>query len=306
MQFPKDSPIDDPRAESGQPGFVRNGPAKATAAESSTYQESPLLNSEDQLKNTHLLRRGGLLAAVVASVALAGAVPASAAPGDGSAYGVKVDVQLLGAEAVKAGPLAAANTAGPTSNSLAKVNLTGVLTAGAINTEAKRDDNSGAVSAKASTADVALPLLKGTLGDVGVKLVEATCTATQKGVQGATNLVGANLGSIGAVDSTPAPNTQLKVGLGNLNVATIILNEQIKNQDGSLTVNAIHVKLLGQALNPLGSGDVIISSATCGPAGLPVPLASGAGMWIGFGLLGAIAVPIGIHVVRSRRSATTA
>lgn len=258
------------------------------------------------MKNTHLLRRGGLLAAVVASVALAGAVPASAAPGDGSAYGVKVDVRLLGHEAVKAGPFAAANTAGPTSNSLAKANLTGVLTAGVINTEAKRDNDSGAVSAKASTADVALPLLKSALGDVGVKLVEATCTATQKGVQGTTNLVGANLGSVGAVDSTPAPNTQIKVGLGNVNVATIILNEQIKNKDGSLTVNAIHVKLLGQALNPLGSGDVIVSSATCGPAGLPVPLASGTGMWIGFGLLGAIAVPIGIRVVRNRRAATTA
>jgi len=258
------------------------------------------------LKNTHLLRRGGLLAAVVASVALAGAAPASAAPGDGSAYGVKVDVKLLGLDAVKAGPLAEAKTAGPTTNSLAKANLTGILTAGAINTEAKRDDNSGAVTAKASTADVGLPLLKGALGDVGVKVVEATCTATQKGVQGATNLVGANLGSAGAVDATPAPNTQVKVGLGNANVATIILNEQIKNGDGSLTVNAIHVKLLGDALAPLGSGDVIVSSATCGPAGLPVPLASGAGLWIGLGLLGAVAVPVGIRVVRRRRPATTA
>lgn len=258
------------------------------------------------MKNTHLLRRGGLLAAVVASMALAGALPASAAPGDGSAYGVKVDVQLIGLAAVKAGPLAAANTAGPISNSLAKVDLPGVLTTGALNTEAKRDDDSGAVSAKASTADVALPLLRTALGDVGVELVEATCTATQEGVQGATNLVGAKLGSLGAVDSTPAPNTQLKVGLGSINIATITLNEQIKNKDGSLTVNAIHVRLLGEALTPLGSGDVIVSSATCGPAGLPVPLASGAGLWIGFGLLGAIAVPIGIRVVRNRRSATTA
>ncbi|WP_410604464.1 choice-of-anchor P family protein [Amycolatopsis sp. lyj-90] len=258
------------------------------------------------MKNTHLLRRGGLLAAVVVSVALAGAVPASAAPGDGSAYGVKVDVSLLGLDAVKAGPLAEAKTSGPTTNSLATVNLAGVLTAGAINTEAKRDDNSGAVTAKASTADVGLPLLKAALGNVGVKAVEATCTATQKGVQGATSLVAPNLGSVGAVDTTPAPNTQIKVALGLVNVATITLNEQIKNADGSLTVNAIHVKLLGGVVGALGSGDVIVSSATCGPAGLPVPLASGAGLWIGLGLLGAIAVPVGIRVVRNRRPATTA
>jgi hypothetical protein len=249
-----------------------------------------------------LVRRGGLLAAVVASVVLAGATPASAAPGDGSAYGVKVDVKLLGKQAVKAGQLAAANTAGPTSNSLAKVDLTGVLTTGVINTEAKRDDDSGAVTAKASTADVGLPLLKAALGDVGIKVVEAVCTATQKGVEGSTKLVGANLGSVGAVDATPAANTQIKVGLGALNVATILLNEQVKNTDGSLTVNAVHVKLLGEGLNALGSGDVVVSSATCGPAAPPMPLASGAGLWIGLGLLGAVAVPVGTRLLR-RRSA---
>ncbi len=251
---------------------------------------------------SYLVRRGGLLAAAVASLALAGAVPASAAPGDGSAYGVKVDVKLLGQQAVKAGPLAAANTAGPTSNTLAKVDIPGILTAGVINAEAKSDDDSGAVTAKASTADVALPLLKPALGNVGVKLVEAVCTATQKGVEGSTKLVGADLGSLGTVNANPAPNTELKVGLGAINVATVILNEQIKNPDGSLTVNAVHVKLLGDGLNALGSGDVIVSSATCGPAAPPMPLASGAGLWAGLGLLGAIAVPVGFRVVRKRRA----
>lgn len=250
--------------------------------------------------NSSLVRRGGLLAAVVASVVLAGAAPASAAPGDGSAYGVNVDVTLLGQPAVKAGPLAAANTAGPTSNSLAKVDLPGVLTTGVINTEAKRDDNSGAVTAKASTADVGLPLLKAAIGNAGIKAVEAVCTATQEGVKGSTTLVGANLGSVGAVDATPAPNTQIKVGLGLVNVATITLNEQIKNKDGSLTVNAVHVKLLGGVAGAIGSGDVIVSSATCGPAAPPMPLASGAGLWIGLGLLGAIAVPAGTRLLRRR------
>ncbi|MFF4592806.1 choice-of-anchor P family protein [Amycolatopsis sp. NPDC001319] len=241
-----------------------------------------------------------MLAAVVASIALAGAVPASAAPGDGSAYGVNVDVKLLGASAVKLGPLAAANTDGPTSNSTVSANAAGILTAGVINTSAVRDDNSGAVTAKASTANVGLPLLKAALGNVGIKAVEAVCTATQEGVKGSSTLVGADLGSVGDVDSNPAPNTQIKVGLGPVNVATLILNEQIKNKDGSLTVNALHLKLLGGVVGALGSGDVIVSSATCGPAAPPMPLASGAGLWVGLGVLAAVAVPVGLRFTRRR------
>lgn len=249
-----------------------------------------------------LARRGGLLAAVVASFVLAGAAPASAAPGDGSAYGVKVDVTLLGQPAVHVGPLAAANTAGPTTSTLASATVPGVLTAGVIATEAKRDDNSGAVTAKATTANVGLPLLKTALGDVGIKTVEAVCTATQAGVKGSSTLADAKLGSVGTVDANPAPNTQVKVAIAGINIATVILNEQIKNDDGSLTVNAIHVKLLGGVVGSLGSGDVIVSSATCGPAAPPMPLASGAGLWIGLGLLGAVAVPVGTRIYR-RRSA---
>jgi hypothetical protein len=68
-------------------------------------------------------------------------------------------------------------------------------------------------------------------------------------------------------------------------------------------VNAFHLRLLGgKGLGFLGSGDVIISSVTCGPAALPIPMASGAGLWIGLGLLGAIALPVGRAVVRRRRS----
>ena len=46
-----------------------------------------------------------------------------------------------------------------------------------------------------------------------------------------------------------------------------------------------------------------MSSATCGPAAPPMPLASGAGLWIGLGLLGAIAVPVGTRIFRNRRTA---
>lgn len=252
------------------------------------------------MKKTHFVRRAGLLAAAVASLALAFAGAAAAAAGDGSAYGVKADVKLLGQNAVQAGPLVEAKTSGPTTASLASVNLPGILSTGVITTEARRDDNSGAVTAKATVAGVGLPLLKTALGNVGIKTIEAVCTATQSGVEGSATLADANLGSLGTIDANPKPNTQIKVGLAGITIATIILNEQISNPDGSLTVNALHVKLLGGVLGAIGSGDLILSSATCGPAAPPMPLASGAGLWLGLGLLVVVAVPVGTRVLRRR------
>ena len=232
---------------------------------------------------------------------LAGAGPASAAPGAGSAFGVKVNVTLTGQPAVDGGPLAAANTAGPTTDTLASVTVPGVVTTGVINTSAQKDANTGAVTSTASTADVGLPVLSG-LGTVSATVIKATCTATQSGETGSTTLTNAKLGSLGALAVDPAVNTTIAISLPAVgHVATLILNEQVPNADGSLTVNAVHLHLLGGVGSP-GSGDVIISSATCGPAGLPMPIASGLGLWIGLGLLGAIAVPVAWSAVRRRRT----
>jgi len=255
---------------------------------------------------TYLLCRGGVLAAVVASVVLAGSVPASAAPGDGSAYGAQATVTLLGQPAVNVGPLVVSNTNGPTTATLASINVPGILTTGVVSTSAIRDDNSGAVTAIATTADVGIPLLQGPLGTVTATAITAECDATQAGVTGSSTFVQANLGSLGAVAANPAPNTVLQVTDLGLNIATITLNEQISNPDGSLTVNALHVHLIGGQLTSIGTGDLIISSATCGPAALPMPLASGPGMWIAFGLLGAVALPVGSRLVRKRRAVTAA
>lgn len=254
-----------------------------------------------------IVRRGGVLALAAVAALLAGIVPASAAPGDGSAYGVKVDVTLLGVPAVTVGPLAAASTSGPTSSSVASANVPGILSAGVINASAMKDPNTGAVTATASTADVGVPLLSA-LGIVHADVIVAKCVATQQGETGTSTLTNAELGSLGALAVNPAPNTVISIKLPVVgNVATLTLNEQIHNGDGSLTVNAFHLHLLGGGgVGSIGSGDVIISSATCGPAGLPIPMASGAGLWIGLGLLGAIAVPVGLTVVRRRASAAAA
>jgi hypothetical protein len=242
----------------------------------------------------------GLAGVIAIAALLVGAAPASAAPGDASAYGARLNVTLLGNPAVNAEPFAAANANGPTQNTFAGVDLTGILKTGVINASASRDDKSGGVYSRASTADVRVDLLSKVTGKISAELVEAECTATQKGLSGKSKLAGVNLGKLGQVNADPAPNTVLDVQLAGIKIAEVIFNEQYKNDDGSLTVNAIHIKLLQGVLGSIGTGDVIISSATCGPAGLPIPMASGAGLWIGLGLLGVVAAPVAFVALRRR------
>ncbi|MFD9698524.1 choice-of-anchor P family protein [Lentzea sp. NPDC059081] len=252
------------------------------------------------------VRMTGLAGVIAVAALLAVASPASAAPGDASAYGAKVDVTLLGRPAVNVGPFAAADANGPTQNTFAGVDLTGILKTGVINTSATRDESSGAVSSRASTADATADLLAAATGRISAGLVEAECTATQQGVVGKSTLADVSLGSIGQVGATPAPNTKLDARLVGIKIAEVTFNEQIQNGDGSLTVNAIHIRLLPGVLGSVGSGDVIISSATCGPAALPIPMASGAGLWIGLGLLGVVAAPVAFVAVRRRSSLSAA
>jgi hypothetical protein len=249
-----------------------------------------------------IVRRGGFVALAAVAAVLAGVAPASAAPGDGSAFGLQADVTLLHAGVVHVGPLAPSRTSGPTSANVASAAVPGVITVGVIATSATKDGNTGAVTSTASTADVGVPLLAA-IGKVGAKVIAAKCVATQSGEHGEATLADATLGQLGALDANPHPNTSISIKLPGVgNVATLILNEQIHHKDGSLTVNAFHLHLLGGYVGALGSGDVIISSATCGPAGLPIPMASGAGLWIGLGLLGAVGLPAGATVLRRRRT----
>lgn len=241
---------------------------------------------------SRIARRGGVLALATIAALLAGVAPASAATGDGSAYGVRVDVAR---PAVHVGPLSAADSHGPTSATLASVAVPGVLTAGAIDTAAHQDTSTGAVTASASTAQVTLPLLA-VLGTFRAQLITATCQATQSGESGTATLTDAVFGPLGTLAVHPAPDTTLVVGT----LARLTLNERVHNADGSLTVNAVHLRLLD------GVGDVIVSSATCGPAGLPMPVASGLGLWIGLGMLGLVALPIGWSAVRRRRTTAVA
>lgn len=250
--------------------------------------------------HNRMARRVGLVGLAVAAALVAGTAPASAAPGDGSAYALDVALTLPVVGAVNVGPIAASNTDGPTSASVASINVPGVLGTGVLTSEATRDDATGIVHSEASTANVNIGLAG--LGTIG--LVTAVCDATQEGNTGSTTLANVNLAGI-TVGSNPSPNTTFSIAgpLPGTTLGQIVFNEQIANPDGSLTVNAIHITF--NALT-VATGDIIISSATCGPAAPPIPLASGAGLWIGLGLIGAAAIPVGIVLLRKRQGLATA
>jgi len=234
------------------------------------------------------VRRGGAIGAVVAAALVLGAMPASAAPGDGSAYAAKVAVTLLGAPAVNVGPLAPSNTNGPTTANLASINAGGLVTAGVVTSSATLNQDTGVVHAQADIANVGIGLaaLKGTIG-----AVNATCDATQAGFTGTSTLANVQIPGV-SVGANPGPNTTI-----NLPLVKIVFNEQITDGTG-LTVNAVHIYL--NAL--VGTGDIILAQAKCGPAAPPVPLASGAGLWLGLGLLAMVAIPAGAVVIRKRRT----
>ncbi|HEY4453729.1 MAG TPA: choice-of-anchor P family protein [Pseudonocardiaceae bacterium] len=214
-----------------------------------------------------LLRTSAIVGLAVAAASVV-TVPANATePGAGSAYGADVDVHLLpnvlgpGGLTVSTGKLAASNTSGPTSASAVDAALRGLVTAKVITSSSHA--NNGSVTANAAIVDAALPVLAPLAGSTPkASVISSTCHATSDGITGSSDLADLNLGRIGHI-SASTPN--LTIGIPG--VLKVLADEQIHHSDGSLTVNALHITLLGAGpLNALGSGDIVLASSTCGPA----------------------------------------
>lgn len=221
-----------------------------------------------------VLRSSGALGLAASALLAATIAPAAAAePGTGSAYGASAAVSLLpgvlGAKGltVETGELAASDTAGPTSASVVDAPLQGLLTAKAITSSAKHSAASGEVSATASVVDAALAVLAPLAGSTPTaRVISANCTSTADGVTGSSEIAGLDLGRIGKLPVGTGPNRELGVP----GIVQVIVNEQVHHADGSLTVNALHITLLGgTAIAGLGSGDIVLASATCGEATAP-------------------------------------
>jgi hypothetical protein len=201
-------------------------------------------------------------AASVLAVGLAGVSPAQAAAGEGSAYGFKAGAQ--GTDTFSFGPLALSKTEGPESSSLLGPSVPGVVKATTMESSARHDLVTGNVASHAKAADLVIPasLIDVRGADVGIDAVQAQCSSTQAGTSGTASVSGLRVPGGQSVPDG-AVNYGFDVGRGRMTV-----NEQIQNPDGGLTVNAAHLVV------PPGPGgepsvDIVIASATCGPATTP-------------------------------------
>lgn len=94
------------------------------------------------------------------------------------------------------------------------------------------------------------------LGGQGGLVSLGTVIAKCDGTTGTTNVTDANVAGI-PLNIPTEPNGKVAIGEGLSSLVDLTVNEQVNNADGTFTVNAVHLKLLGQI-------DLTVASATCG------------------------------------------
>jgi hypothetical protein len=215
-----------------------------------------------------------LIAVLCAGIALAAPASADVTDVSGSgAFGESVNVTVLGTGSVTSGPTPSVTLpsggGGPVTNSLASVNLPGVLATGVLNVSTQGSNLGSHNGTSTSSAQVVgatlLAALAPSLGGsplLTADVISSQCTSNGDGSSGSSTLVGVSVaGSPVAVN--PAPNTTIDV----LGAITVTLNEQIVTGspgETSITVNAVHVRL---NLDGIANGDVILSQSRCRAAG---------------------------------------
>jgi hypothetical protein len=236
----------------------------------------------------------GLVKAAASASLVAGVIMATAGPA--AAAGPNASDGAAATGLITLAPVAPASFPGTSPATVASVNVAGLLTAGVVT------DTADATDASSTIANVAATL--SAVATVRAAAVTSSCTfdtntGTVTGTSGITNgrvaLVGlANI----ALDANAAPNTTVSVP----GIATITLNRQTTAPDGTLTVDAIYVDLLGDTQT------ITIGTSTCNAASVaPVPVLPGMSLPIGLGALGVLGLGgVGFVVARRRRTATAA
>ena len=198
----------------------------------------------------------------------------------GSAYGYHAfDIVILTGEQPDTGPTPAVSLASDASDSPrtatapegdvvygpAELFTTGEITVG---TEGSVGDG-GSVTSSTDIDDVN----RGGSEVFDADRVQSTCTATEDGVTASTTVTNGTMRThaqaedhdeeVVAIPTNPEPGHTVE---GHLHIGSTqdnyryVFNEQIRNPDGSITVNAVHAYLLG----PAAVGELVIGSATCG------------------------------------------
>jgi hypothetical protein len=192
------------------------------------------------------LSRSILVVAVVVVAATAGVTNASAATSySGQARPLSVSAFGAGVSIGDTGPLP--STGGSQSASLLDLNVLGLATVGLL--QGSTSGSGDQSTSSASLVSVSLPII-GLRADVVKSQSTATCSGTTPSVSGSSELVNVTL--LGLPISAPMPNVAITLPGG----ISVLLNEQtssVNGNQGSLTVNAIHVT---------GPGiDIVVASA---------------------------------------------
>jgi hypothetical protein len=148
----------------------------------------------------------------------------------------------------------------------------------------------GTSSASATVQNLGVNL--GGLASLSLTGINSTCTATPSGAIGSGVIASGSFTALGLPVSLAA-NAPKNTGVTIPGVASIVLNQQTTDANGVLTVNALHITLLGGA-----GANVIIGQAKCGGAPMvqatpmvSAPIAAG---------LAAFAIPGGVVYLRRR------
>jgi hypothetical protein len=224
--------------------------------------------------------------ALAGSVLVATALPAAAASPN-RAYGAAAT------GLISAAPIGEATFPGTSPVTLANANIPGLLTTGIVH------DTAGPTSASSTVANPLAGLAK--LVSLTATVVTSSCRFnTNTGVVTGTAAIGN--GKVTGVlpitlASNPAPNTTVSVP----GIATITLNRQTTALDGTLTVQAIYVSLLGSTQT------LSIGVSVCNAANLaPVPILPGRSAQIVLGALVLLALAGLGYQVSTRRRRTAA
>lgn len=198
----------------------------------------------------------------------------------GSAYGYQSDVSLFGGPSTARGPEPTIELAPDASNSpreaavdsaVAQYGPAQVFRSGLIEVRGEASlGEDGSVTT--STSVMGDPEEDMRPGPLLYDRLESTCTADEEGVETTTTVTG------GVVETSYDPETQLPVETEDVpenpepgytvegtidhvgDRFRIVFNEQVTNDDGSTTVYAAHMYLLGD----IAVGDLFVGKSTCG------------------------------------------
>jgi hypothetical protein len=233
------------------------------------------------------------LVKTAASISLAGGILTAAA---GPAFAAAPNEAYAAAATglISVSPLAEATSSGTSPVTLANINVAGLVTTGIVT------DTADGTSASSTIANAAVTL--SAIASLTATTVSSSCSfdTDTDTVSGTASLAGASFTVLGiptSLAANPAPNTTV----GIPGIATLVLNQQTTAGDGTLTVNALAITLLGST-QTLTLGTSICNDATLAP----VSILPGMATPIGLGTLGLLALGGAAYYFGRRRRVTVA